>query len=1118
MHLSTSLTKVARKDFLVADMTLSVAWVHWAAMKTLGLDLGPNSIGWALVEEGEPGRLIDCGVRVFPAGVDNFDSSKEMSRNEQRRNKRMMRRQTRRRAARKRVVAHALAEAGLLPADPAELAAVLAIDPYPLRSASVERELSPHEIGRVIYHLNKRRGFLSLRKVATDKVIAEIKKLEKNKVKAEAGDAAAPAQETDSAMLASIELLARQMGTKTLGAFLHDQQSAAANLNHTTRQPIPWRIRGKHTRRSMLEDELLRVWQFQKAFHPGLLTDEKLFGTQGRQDASRTRNPVRRKSDLSLLQQFGLHGLVFHQRPIYWPREMIGMCELEKGCRRAHRTDRRAQRFRMLQEINNLRYDRAGEFFEKPLDESQREKLLTELYKKDKFTFDQIRKLLGMLEGTRFNLERGERSSLKGCETDFHLTKVFAAYEDFDEETKDQIARILIDAERDEAGARDKLVTQFNLTEAHADALLTADLPGGYVRFSVKAIDKLMPHLERGLIVMGASDADESAMHAAGYLRRDELERRLFEKLPSLSTIRSGQLADLPNPVVAAAMYELRKVVNAIIKEYGKPDAVHVEMARSMKMSSEKRKQYSKDVQTRGREREVIADDLRAEGVSLSRDSILRVQLWEQQKRRCIYSGQIISRLQLFNGETDLDHILPYSITLDDSQSNKVVVFRNANRDKGQRSPHDWLAGSDPARLKQIEQWGESLPWTKRRKLTQQEIKTDDFIARQLVDTAYIARLAVTYLELIVEKKHDVQGRKGTYTADLRYQWGLDTVLQELPDSPAWQARNELRPGEKNRADHRHHAIDAIVIALTNRKRLVRLGKIRSQGGTKATGEILEEPWTDFRNSITAKIRTVNVSHRVRRGVNGALHEETQYGPVHERKTGLRREGEFVMRKPVETLSLAEVEKIRDGSIKDLVIARLAQHGITPGRDKEKLTVKKMQEIMKDLQMPSGVPVRKVRIVKKEGSIQVIRKQTPGEVWVKPGSIHHICIFEWEETNKKGIRKVIRESVFVSMLEARRRIKSKETIINRTHPTRADARFVMSLSGGEVYLVTSRDSSSSQLMTFKTGNSESGQLWFAHATDARKSSEQTKPSFLATTLTARKVTVDPLGRIRWAND
>lgn len=913
--------------------------------KTLGLDLGPNSIGWALVEDNADGtgQLIDCGVRVFPEGVDAFDTGKEASRNEQRRTARMMRRQIRRRARRKKIVTAALVEAGLLPCDEAERGKVLALDPYPLRARAVAEQLAPFKIGRIIYHLNQRRGFLSLKKISKAKIEKELKALEKKKVKsAESGSADGNAEikkEDDSKMLAAIELLAQRIGDRTLGQTLHEQQTAST-ARTTDGSPIPVRIRNQHTRRSMIEDEFLRVWDHQKQYHADLLTDAACFGALGKQDAQRTRKGTPRDSATSALQQFGLHGLIFHQRPIYWPREMIGMCELEKGHRRCPRADRRAQRFRMLQEINNLKWSPPGKFDEKTLDPDQRTKVLEKLYTTDRLTFDQLRKLLELPDGAKFNLERGERSSIKGCETDYRLAKEWKDWHKLDA-GKDGIVRVLIDAELDSAGAREKLLSQWKLPEETADALLSVDLPDGYVGYSLKAIEKLMPHLERGLILMGRSDAEESAIHAAGYLRPDEIRKRLFQRplneLPSLRTIRSGPLADLPNPVVKATMHELRRVVNAIVRAHGRPDAVHVEMARSLKMSSEKRRKYNKKIHERGEEHERIRALLRENKIAPTKDAVLKFRLWKEQQEKCIYTGRPISFGQLYNGETDIDHILPYSITLDDSQMNKLVCFRDANRDKGQRSPYDWLAGADPQRLKQIEQWGECLPFNKRRKLVQQEIKTEDFIARQLVDTGFIARLAVTYLEMLVQKRHDVQGRKGTYTADLRHHWGLGNMLESLPNSPAWQEKSTLSPGEKNRADHRHHALDAVVIALTNRKTLAAMhqGKETVNHINRETGEVVEyqrftkeipPPWgmepEAFRQMVLVKLRNVIVSHRVRRGVRGGLHEDTHYGPVRDR-IGLPKPGVFVVRKPIESLTLNEVGNIRDNAIRELVVKRL---------------------------------------------------------------------------------------------------------------------------------------------------------------------------------------------------
>ncbi len=107
------------------------------ARKVLGLDLGPNSIGWALVREGDEPGLINTGVRVFPEGVDAFETSKEASRNEARRVARAIRRQTRRRVKRRRKLTDALIRTGLWPGDPKEQQCFFRQDPFVLRRCPV---------------------------------------------------------------------------------------------------------------------------------------------------------------------------------------------------------------------------------------------------------------------------------------------------------------------------------------------------------------------------------------------------------------------------------------------------------------------------------------------------------------------------------------------------------------------------------------------------------------------------------------------------------------------------------------------------------------------------------------------------------------------------------------------------------------------------------------------------------------------------------------------------------------------------------------------------------------------------------------------------------------------
>jgi hypothetical protein len=201
------------------------------------------------------------------------------------------------------------------------------------------------------------------------------------------------------------------------------------------------------------------------------------------------------------------------------------------------------------------------------------------------------------------------------------------------------------------------------------------------------------------------------------------------------------------------------------------------------------------------------------------------------------------------------------------------------------------------------------------------------------------------------------------------------------------------------------------------------------------------------------------------------------------------------------------VDKIRDPKIREIVTARLREFGIEPGRGGGKIPTEAWKQ---ELQMPSGVPIRKVRLVIPSESLVPIRG---GSVYVQPGNTHHVCLFELQGNNGKPKR----DAVFVSMLEAARRIKNKEPLIQRTHPEHPQAKYLFSLSGNEMVLL--EHNGTTGLYRFETAASTSKQMWFRHHAAGGKSSDKLGViSKMPNTLVARKVTVDPLGRIRWAND
>ncbi len=1044
-------------------------------MKVLGLDVGSSSVGGALID------LDDCVVerafaRVFPEGVDRDQQGGEQSKSQTRRTARGMRRQISRRVRRKQLLRQALQQVGLLPNSADELTAVLAANPYHLRQKGVSEKLEQHELGRVLFHLATRRGFLSNRK--PDK-----------------------ARDTKG-MLEEIGELQQRLEDReeTLGQFLSSKLKQHDHSAEDHSRPV----RGRHTQRSMYEAEFEAIWNKQRDFYPKVLTDQLKYGRTGKQEFPT--KPSGRRRGLSLVDRFGLHGLIFFQRSMYWPKSMIGRCELEPKKKRCPKANRLAQLFRILQEVNNLKVldakvsDADGQ---RPLSSEERATIVAALLSTRQQTFSALRKKLKFTENMTFNTERGGCDKLKGHETDAILSGkngVGKRWKELDEVIKDQIVDVCLHETREDVAIQ--RLMEFRLTEDEAERAAAVHLPDGHVHFCRDAIERLIPHLQDGKFLM-AEDESNSALHAAGYLRPDERVIDEQEFLPPPP--------EVPNPIVRQALFEVRKVVNAIIREHGKPDAIHIELAREAKKSFDERQEIRFDNIRRQKKREAIADRLREEyGIKPTRNNVNRYLLWQDQEGDCLYCGNKISQAQLFNGDADIDHILPRWRSLDDSLGNKVVAHRSCNQDKKDRTPREWLEASDRPRYEQMLQLAKKLDYGKRQRLQQMDIQLENFVERQLRDTTYISRCVKQYLECLGKP---VVCPRGNMTADLRHWWGLNNIL------------DKTQRGRKNRNDHRHHAVDAIVVALTDQARLFALAN--------AKGENMPAPWPGFSQAARMAVLGINVSHKVQRQLRGALHEATIYGPTQKNgdtteeerpwaKGWVEDESTYVRRKPVTEINNAKhLAKVRDKAIREALAQHLIEQDVDPWGKKAypSQAFKSNEDPEKDNtpRMQSGVPIKKVRMLEESETFRAVSKDRPGQS-TKPGNNHHIVYWARGE----GVKERWSADV-VTMWDAARRARSGTATptIDRT-PPKEGMRFVMSLSIGEMFEMVGDDGEIGLFVVRKI-DQRSKRLYFKRHNDARSAGEVEKDNLYCSPKkmlerSTRKVTIDPLGRIRWAND
>ena len=968
----------------------------------------------------------------------------------------------------------------------------MAWDPYELRAKGLDQALKPFELGRALYHLGQRRGFKSNRK---------------------SGKAV-----DDKGMLADIGQLARDIegeGARTLGEHLF-HLSQDDKHRHNPLELGLVRLRKRHTRRDMYEDEFAQIITAQTPHH-GTTLNEDFVAELNRvlffQHSFELTEERRRKAPA---------GANLHRAP------SVKNCPLVPDERCCPRGEWIAQQFRLLKELNNLKISE-NYGIERALTQRERDAVLMALATADKKTFAQLRVILAKL-GTDphavFNLEWGERNNLKGNILDWKLSTALGkrAWQQAKTDLKKQLRDALLHEEDPEDLVR--ILLDAGVTENRAERLKSWLPPDGYVAFSKSALELIVPFLEQGF------NEYEAIMQAFP----ERIQSETFDKLPALSDKSlPPELRDISNPIVRRTLVELRKVVNALVREHGKPSRIVVELAREMKSGPDARRRFSR----MRAEREKMRVEAREAVESLggnpnSRQDINRWMFWKEQGGICPYSNKPIPQSELIHGgEWEVDHILPHWQSLDDSQMNKVLVHRLANAEKGDRTPAQWL-GMESEVFRQLIQRVEGmakstgLPYPKLLRIKQEKVDTDAFSLRQLNDTRYASRAAVQYLnllfpELLRSGERAVMSCRGGLTAELRRQWGLNNVLDDLVDAEGKPVQSEDRDSEgtprKSRADHRHHAIDAVVIALSSRKNLKRYQDYWKADGVGEPGPRFLDPWPGFRSDVIANAARINVSHRPLRKIDGALHKDTFYGQAKAANSDPI-PGRYVTRKPLKDLTGKSVAQIRDPFVRSLIEAKLRGAGWDGKTNSLPKGWAQNRICLPSSAISHGIPIRKVRI--EEPLSNVIHL---GHRHANSGSNHHVAFYvELDPANDSNELKVR----LVSRMEAARRARRERTpIIKRDYGE--NCRFLMSLSRKESLLIQSPDRRWSTLCIVQSisGSSEGKKLdiMLRDARDSRLATSAQKKPYLRIRsikrwagLVFEKVSVDPLGRVFPAND
>ena len=932
---------------------------------TLGLDIGIASVGWAVLGEN---RIIDLGVRCF----DKAETAKEGdSLNLVRRSARLMRRRLRRRAWRLTKLARLLKREGLIE-DAGMFRAQQPFhqSPWKLRTDGLDRQLSAEEWARAIYHLCKHRGFHWLSR-AEEKAAENDSKSEGGKVKQGLAGTKKLMQEKNY----------RSAAEMVLAEFPDAQRNKQGDY-------------GKALSRALLSDELALLFKRQRELgnpHTSTKLEAPILD---------------RKSGLFWAQKPALAGDKL--------LEMLGRCTFEKpggpdgkGEYRAPKASFTAERHVWLTRLNNLRIVVDGST--RPLSEQERQIALPLPYEQaSDFTYKQLGSALikaGYLEKDKFKFaglpypskkqEAEEKSKdpeasalvklpawqtlrkkLKdeGLETEWQ--KISVAALDGNPELLNQIAWVLSVYKDDEEVETELRKLPLPNAEEMVDALLDIRFDKFHA-LSLKALRRIVPLMEQG------QRYDEAVAHIPEYGHHSQLHKvgeGEHKYLPPFYSGRDkdGRMVfsddmDIPrNPVVLRALNQARKVVNALIHEYGSPHAVHIEMARDLSRPLDERNKVKK-AQEEFRDRNekdkaLFAQDFSIVGAPKGKD-FEKWQFYREQQGKCAYSIEPIDIHRLFEaGYVEIDHALPRSRSFDYSKNNKVLVHAKENRDKGNLTPFEYFKRKDGMengpRWRQFVAFVESTKayrLAKRSRLLRKDFgekEAEEFRERNLNDTRYICRFFKNFVERYLQLAEGSEAKRcvvlsGQMTSFLRARWGLIKLREE---------------------SDRHHALDAAVVAacshgmvkrLSDYSRRKELDQVSEGFVDVQTGEIVNpamfqqlrqhfpDPWPHFRDELQSRLkiddpallrseverlgtypsdaldslRPLFVSRAPQRRNSGAAHKDTIYGQPER----LKAQGGVTQKVELSNLKLSDLDKLidphRNEKLYAAIRARLDQHG-----------------------------------------------------------------------------------------------------------------------------------------------------------------------------------------------
>lgn len=885
----------------------------------LGLDIGITSVGWCVLDMDKE-KIADLGVRLFAAAEKAGDVRTPA---------RGARRRLRRKRQRMDEIRKLIVSSGIITQEQMEKLSCLKSNsptPWELRARGLDELLSSEEWARVLIHIAKRRGCKFIRTAPSGDS-------EKNK--------------KEGAMRGGVSANKKLLRNyRTVGEMMERDERFAAHKRNKEGSYICC------VGRDDLAAEIKILFECQRGFGSPFASQE-----------------IQNKYT----------EICFSQLPFASGdqiEKMVERCTLEPDELRAPKASWTAERFVLLSKIANLRVQVNGLRMELG---REKRKIIEELaYKNPKVTYKDIREAFNAGEEWTFENLPAVKNG------DNHEDAVFAELKSSHALKKAVCAALKLKEEKDwdkfVSDSHDKLdilacALTFRKTDddikryleergvekelAESDDILRLNF-SECVNLSLKAMKNLIPYMENE-----GCRYDEACVRA-GYSHSEPgwyTKREKFLPVPDWSKLRSR--------TVMRSASQTRKVVNAIIRRYGSPAGIRIELARELTHSKEERKNIEELQNNNKKEKDNLFKHYHE---LYNKDptprQLERFCLWKAQKELCPYTGKHIDPIRAFveedHGYAEVDHIIPYSRSCDNGMSNKVLVMGYANREKQNRIPYEFLcwtegtpdgvSGNTYLTWDKFVKYARSNIKDKRRlaKLLTKEFSDEESRAikqRALDETRYVTKYMAEWMEksLIFSDdsvKRPVARINGRGTAIIRRQWGLHK--------------------DRNDSDL-HHALDACVIAAATPSLIqkiseyaiqMELGRFRGADAKDERRRLYPEPWPCFIGEMKARLsedpaeklmelhlksyteeeleqlKPIFISRKPERGAHGAAHEATIRSKGHD-DCYIKRGG-TVVKTPLTSVTFDKLKhmvgKERDKALYEALKKRLEEYGGKPDK------------------------------------------------------------------------------------------------------------------------------------------------------------------------------------------